>query len=65
MLCGILHCKLCISGVFMTGSTSYCLCDMLMDPWNVCTYVCMCVCMYVCMHGHNSFLQMVPFSLTN
>ena len=26
--------------IFMTCSTSYCLYDILMDPWNVCTYVC-------------------------
>jgi len=25
--------------VFMTCSTSYCLCDTLMVPWKVCTYV--------------------------
>jgi hypothetical protein len=29
--------------VFMTWSTSYCLHDTLMDPWNVHMYVCMCV----------------------
>jgi len=34
--------------VFMTCSTFCCLCDTLMDPWNVCTYVHMYVCMYVC-----------------
>jgi hypothetical protein len=33
----------------LTCSTSYCLCDSLMDPWNVCIYVCMYVCVYVCM----------------
>ena len=27
--------------VFMTCSTSCCLYDTLMDPWNVCMYVCM------------------------
>jgi len=26
--------------VFMTCSTSYCLCDTLMDTWTVCIYVC-------------------------
>jgi hypothetical protein len=26
--------------VFMTCSTSYCLCDTLMNSWNVCMYVC-------------------------
>jgi hypothetical protein len=26
---------------FMTCATSSCLCDTLMDPWNVCMYVCM------------------------
>jgi len=29
--------------VYMTSSKSYCLCDTLMDPSNVC----MCVCMYL------------------
>jgi hypothetical protein len=24
--------------VFMTCSTSYCLCDTLMDPWNACVH---------------------------
>jgi hypothetical protein len=24
--------------LFMTCSTSYCLCDTLVDPWNVCNY---------------------------
>ena len=48
--------------VFMTHSTSYCLCDTHMDPVNVhmyvcmyvcmheCTYICVCVCMYACTH---------------
>jgi len=52
--------------VFMTCSTSYCLCDTLVDPWYVCiyvhmyvftcvracahVYVCIYVCMYVCMY---------------
>jgi len=27
--------------VFMTCSTPCCLCDTLMDPWNICMYVCM------------------------
>ena len=40
-------CDLCV-GVFVTCSTSYCLCDTVVDPWNVC--VCMCVCMYVFMY---------------
>ena len=34
----------------MSCSSSYCLCDTLMDPQNVCTYVCstyLCMCMYV------------------
>jgi len=26
--------------VFMTCSTTYCLCDILMDPWDVSIYVC-------------------------
>jgi len=34
----------------MTCSTTYCLCDTLADPWNVCIYAHICVCMYVCMH---------------
>jgi hypothetical protein len=35
----------------MTFSTSYCLYDTLMDPWNVCIYyIGMYVCIYVCMH---------------
>ena len=40
--------------VFMTGSTLYCLCDTLMDAWNVCVcvYVCMYVCVYLCMCVH-------------
>ena len=33
--------------VFMTSSTSYCICDTLMYPWNVRIYVCMYVCMYM------------------
>jgi len=37
--------------VMMTCSTSYCLYDTLMDPWNVCMYVCMHVCTYVCMYA--------------
>jgi len=47
--------------VLTTCSTSYCLCDTLMDPWNIqiymcaraCTHVCVCVCVcvYVCMHA--------------
>jgi len=32
--------------VFMTCSTSYCIYDTLIDPWNVH----MCVCTYVCMY---------------
>ena len=32
--------------VFVTCSTSYCLSDTLMDPWNVCMCVCVCVCVY-------------------
>ena len=36
----------------MTCSTSYCLCDTLMDPWNLCTYLCMYICMYVCTYVH-------------
>ena len=37
--------------VFMTCSISYCLCENLVDLWNVCMYVCVCVCVfiYVCM----------------
>lgn len=27
--------------IFMTRSTSYCLCDALVDPWNVGMYMCM------------------------
>ena len=34
--------------VLTTRSTSYCLCDTLMDPCNVCVCVYMYVCMYVC-----------------
>ena len=37
--------------VFVICFTSYCLCDKLNDPWNVCVCVCLCVCMYVCMHA--------------
>ena len=33
--------------VFMTCSTSCCLCDTLMDPWNVCVFIYY-VGMYVC-----------------
>jgi len=33
--------------VFMTCSTSCCLYDTLMDPWNAYMFVCTCVCMYV------------------
>ena len=37
--------------VFVTCSTSYCLCDTRKDPWKVCMCVCMYVCiMYVCMY---------------
>jgi nuclear pore complex protein Nup62 len=36
--------------VIMTCSTSYCLYDTLMDPWNVDVYVCMYVRTYVCMY---------------
>jgi hypothetical protein len=32
----------------MTCSTSYCLCDKLMYPWNDRIYVCKYVCIYVC-----------------
>jgi hypothetical protein len=32
--------------VFMTLFTSYCLCDMLMDPQNVCIYLHIHVCRY-------------------
>jgi len=32
--------------VYMTCSTSYCLYDTILDPWNVC--VCVCVCVRVC-----------------
>jgi len=34
----------------LTFPTSYCLCDTLLNPWNVCIYVCVCMyvlCMYV------------------
>jgi nuclear pore complex protein Nup62 len=36
----------------MTCSTSYCLYDTLMDPWNVYICICMyvCICIYVCMY---------------
>ena len=47
--------------VHMTCSTTYCLCDTLMDPWNIQIYMCVCVCVctyihmyvctYVCMHA--------------
>jgi hypothetical protein len=33
--------------VFMTSSTSHCLCDTLMDSWNVCIYICMSCEIYV------------------
>jgi len=35
--------------ICMTCSTSYCLCDTVMNPWNmcICKYVRVCVCMYV------------------
>jgi hypothetical protein len=46
MIYSILHCKIVYICVLMTCSTSYCLCDTLMDPRNVCMYVCVCV--YVC-----------------
>ena len=29
--------------IFMTCSTSSCLCGKLLDPWNVCIYASMCV----------------------
>jgi hypothetical protein len=34
---------------FMTCSTSYCVCDTLMGPWNtcVCVYIYIYICMYV------------------
>jgi len=36
---------------FMTRSTSYCLRDTLMDPWNVCMHACMMYAgMYVCLY---------------
>lgn len=34
--------------VLITCSTSYCLCNTLMDPWNACIYVCKYVCINVC-----------------
>ena len=34
--------------VFITCCTSYCLTDILTDPWVVCVYVCICVCVCVC-----------------
>ena len=37
--------------VFITSSTSYCVCDTLVDPMNVYVYICMYVCMYVCAHA--------------
>jgi len=34
--------------MFMTCSTSYCICDTPMDLWNECMYVwCVCVCVCV------------------
>jgi len=31
----------------MTFSTSYCLCDTLMDPQNIYIYICVCVCVCI------------------
>ena len=35
----------------MTCSTSYCLYDTIMEPWNVCVCMHMNVCMYICMYA--------------
>ena len=32
----------------MICSTSFCLFDTIIDPWNECVCVCVCVCVYVC-----------------
>jgi hypothetical protein len=45
--------------VFMTCSTSCCLNDTLMDPWNV--YVCVCVCVYVCVFFNNFIDNMLHY----
>jgi hypothetical protein len=36
--------KLVYIRVFMNFSTTYCLFDRLMGPWDICVYVCMDVC---------------------
>jgi len=43
--------------IFITFSTSICLCVTLTDPWNVCMHVCMYICTNVCLY--------VEFQVTN
>jgi len=44
--------------VFMTSSTSYCLCDTFTDPWNLCIYA-LCV---MCITWHSSHYPQCPHS---
>ena len=54
MFIGLYTADLYIYMFFMTCSTSCCIYDTLMDPWNIRMYihmyVCTCVCTYVCMY---------------
>jgi hypothetical protein len=36
--------------VYTICPTSCCLCDTLMDPWNMCVCVCVCACVRACMY---------------
>ena len=53
--------KIVYTCVCMTCSTSYCLCDTLMNPWNVCIYVYIYIYMYVCMYVSDFAMSLITY----